>query len=102
MSIGEGEVAANSMSCGVPKAPPRHGSFRRNFGRSLSLKEAVIELVHHSFIPEVVSSVGLEAQRFGFFAKLLQKVSMCRLTYPSGVAYLPEVRQAILRDLAHL
>lgn len=68
----------------------------------LSVKEAVVELVRHSFMPYAVTAAGLEAQRFNFFAKLIQQVPMRRLSYPSGLEYLPKVRQVVLQDLSAL
>jgi hypothetical protein len=65
----------------------------------LSLKEAIMQLVRHTFEPEIVSAVGLEAKRFGFFAELVKQVPVYRLIYPTGVENLPVVRQAIIANL---
>lgn len=68
----------------------------------LSVPQAVIELVRHSFMPGIVEAVGLRASRFAFFAQLAQHIPVRRITYPNGVDYLPEVREAILKDLSGL
>lgn len=68
----------------------------------VSPKEAVIELVRHSFTPRVVEAVGLQPQRLRVFAELAQEVSVRRLFYPGGFDQLPGVRQAILKDLSRL
>ena len=66
----------------------------------LSLKEAMVELVRHSFLPRVVAAAGLEAQRFHLFASLIRQVPVRRLRYPSGLEQLPRVAEAVLDDLA--
>ena len=68
----------------------------------VSPRDAVIELVRHSFTPRVVEAIGLQAQRLDFFAQMVQQVPMRRLVYPSGFAHLPRVRDAILEDLQTL
>jgi hypothetical protein len=66
----------------------------------LPLGQAIMTLVEHSFLLGVPEAMGLEAARFRFFARLAQQVPVCKLFYPDGVEHLPEVRAAILRDLA--
>ncbi|MBC7260861.1 MAG: hypothetical protein H5T63_02510 [Chloroflexi bacterium] len=66
----------------------------------LSRRDALIELVRHSFVASVVEQLGLQAQRLDFFARMVQQVPMRRLVYPSGSEYLPQVQEAILTDLA--
>ena len=63
-------------------------------------REAVIELVRHSFTPRVVEAIGLQPQRLALFAHMVQQVSMKRLIYPCGFGHLPAVRDAILQDLS--
>jgi hypothetical protein len=65
----------------------------------VSPRDAVIELVRHSFTARLVEALGLQAQRLDFFARLVRHVPLRRLVYPSGFAYLPRVREAILKDL---
>ena len=66
----------------------------------VSPRDAVIELVRHSFVPRVVEAIGLQPQRLEFFAQLALQVPMRRLVYPSGFQHLPRVRDAVLEDLA--
>jgi hypothetical protein len=66
----------------------------------LSRGEAVIELVRHSFSPHLVQAVGLQPARLDFFARLVRQVPVRRLAYPSGFERLPEVVEALRRDLS--
>jgi hypothetical protein len=68
----------------------------------VSPRDAVIELVRHSFTPRVVEAIGLQPQRLDCFAQMVQQVPMRRLVYPSGFEHLPRVREAILEDLESL
>jgi hypothetical protein len=66
----------------------------------LSRGAAVIELVRHSFSPHLVQAVGLQPSRLDFFARLVRQVPVRRLAYPSGFERLPEVVEALRRDLS--
>lgn len=68
----------------------------------VSPRDALIELVRHSFAASIVEQLGLQRQRLDLFAQMVQQVPMRRLVYPSGFEHLPRVRQAILEDLASL
>jgi len=68
----------------------------------VSLRDAVIELVRHSFTARIVEALGWQPQRLDFFARLVRQVPLRRLVYPSGFDYLPRVREAILQDLERL
>jgi hypothetical protein len=68
----------------------------------VSLRDAVIELVRHSFTARIVEALGWQPQRLDFFARLVRQVPLRRLVYPSGFAHLPRVREAILQDLESL
>jgi len=70
--------------------------------RSVGGMDAVIELVRNSFIPYIVEFAGWQAQRLQFFAELVRRIPVRRLTYPDGVEHLPRVRDAILEDLETL
>lgn len=63
---------------------------------------ALIELVQHSFIPRLVAAAGWQARRLDRLAGMVERVSIRRLRYPSGFGYLPEVGEAIVRDLTDL
>jgi len=65
-------------------------------------REALIELLRFSFTPRMVEAVGLQMARLQFFAELVSRAPVRRLIYPSGFEFLPQVRNAILRDLEAL
>lgn len=66
---------------------------------SLSRGQAVIELVRHSFSPHLVQAAGLQPSRLDFFTRLVRRVPVRRLAYPSGFERLPEVAEAVRHDL---
>jgi hypothetical protein len=70
--------------------------------KPVSRREAVMALVGYSFVPYIVEAMGLHVHRLGFFAHMSLEIPMRRVVYPSGFAYLPYVRRAILDDLAGL
>ena len=63
-------------------------------------RDAVIELLRHSFSPHLVEAAGWQSQRLGFFARLVERVPVRRLSYPTGFEHLPSVCAAIQEDLA--
>jgi len=65
----------------------------------LAPRDAIIEIVRHSFSARIVRALGLEAQRLDTIAQIAQQIRVCRLTYPSGLEHLPRVRDAILEDI---
>jgi hypothetical protein len=65
----------------------------------ISPRDAVIELVRHSFSARMVSAVGLASKRLGFFTQMARQIPMHRVVYPSDFEHLPAVRDAILADL---
>jgi hypothetical protein len=66
----------------------------------ISPRDAVVELVRHSFVPRSAEALGFQPRRLDFFARLARQVPMRRLVYPSGYEHLPAVIQAVLEDLA--
>ena len=68
----------------------------------LSRREAVIELLRHSFAARLVEPLGLAGSRLDFFARLARKIPVRRFDYPSGLDELPRVGQALERDLERL
>ena len=61
--------------------------------------EAVIELLRYSFIPVFIcEEMGWQGRRMEFFARLVERVPVRRLRYPSGFEYLPAVAEAVMRD----
>lgn len=65
-------------------------------------REAVLALIGHSFVAAVVEGLGLHPQRLGFFSRMVLRVPVRRIIYPNGFEHLPQVRSAILDDLARL
>jgi hypothetical protein len=57
----------------------------------LPKRQAVIELVRHSFSPYLVEAVGLQPRRLDLFARLVRQVPVSRLYCPHGLEHLPEV-----------
>lgn len=68
----------------------------------VSQRDGLIELVRHSFAPRILQAIGLQPQRLDYFVQMLHKVSMRRITYPSGFEHLSHVGDAILEDLTYL
>jgi hypothetical protein len=67
--------------------------------RTLSPRDAVIELLRHSFTPLLVEAAGLQPARLDFLARLALQVPVKRLRYPSGFDRLPAVAEAVRLDL---
>jgi hypothetical protein len=65
--------------------------------RDIPPREAFLELVRHSFSPHLVQAAGLQAGRADLFARLVGRVPVRRLLYPSGFERLPDTVQEILR-----
>jgi hypothetical protein len=66
------------------------------------LREAVMALIGHSFVAPVVGALGLHPHRLGFFARMVSRVPVRRVVYPSGYDRLPLVKDAILKDFTEL
>ena len=66
--------------------------------QEISPRDALIELVRHSFSPHLVEAVGLQPARLDLFARLVMQVPVRRLRYPSGFERLPEVVEKLLRN----
>lgn len=54
-------------------------------------REAVVELIRHSFSPELARAAGLELARWEGLARIAAQVPVARLHYPSGLDRLPAV-----------
>lgn len=65
----------------------------------ISPRDALIELLRHSFTPLLVEAAGLQPARFDRLARLVRQVPVRRLRYPSGFDLLPRVAEAVRRDL---
>lgn len=66
----------------------------------LSSLQAVVELIRHSFSPQIADALGLQRERLNFFARLSRYVPMRRLAYPAGLENLSHVRERILEDFS--
>jgi hypothetical protein len=67
--------------------------------RDLSPRDALIELLRHSFTPLLVEAAGLQPARFDLLSRLVLQVPVRRLRYPSGFDRLPGVAEAVRLDL---
>lgn len=67
--------------------------------REVSPRDALIELLRHSFTPLLVEAAGLQPARFDLLSRLVLQVPVKRLLYPSGFDHLPRVAEAVRRDL---
>lgn len=65
----------------------------------ISPRDGVIELLRYSFSARVVDALNLRKDRFDFFSQVVQKIPLRRITYPSGIEFLPAVEDAIQKDL---
>jgi hypothetical protein len=65
--------------------------------RDVSPRDAVIELLRHSFLPRLTEATGLGPRRLDFFARLAMQVPVRRLRYPSDFGRLPEAVEQVLR-----
>ncbi len=68
----------------------------------VSRREGVIELVRHSFAAPLVEAAGLQPRRLDLFAAMVREIPVRRLLYPGGLERLPQVRDALLKDLRGL
>jgi hypothetical protein len=63
-------------------------------------RDALIELVRHSFSPHLVEAAGMQPRRLERFTGLLAQARLGRLSYPAGFEHLDAVADAVLGDLA--
>ena len=63
---------------------------------------ALMALVRNAFTARAVEALGWQRSRLMVLGDLVQRVPVRRLIYPSGFQRLPQVRQALLRDLEGL
>jgi hypothetical protein len=68
----------------------------------VSYGDALIDLVRYSFSTRVLTALGLHVKRLNSLAQIAQQIPLRRLLYPSGLEYLPVVRDAILKDFRAL
>ncbi len=65
----------------------------------VSRRDAMIELIRHSFVAQIAGAAEWQARRFDFFARFVQRVPLRRLRYPNGFDRLSSVGAGILEDL---
>lgn len=65
----------------------------------LPRRQAVIELVRHSFSPYLVEATGLQPRRLDLFARLVRQVPVRRLCCPHGLEHLPEVAELLAKTM---
>ena len=63
----------------------------------LTRRQAVIELVRHSFSPYLVEAAGLQPRRLDLFTRLVRQVPVKRLCCPQGLEHLPEVAEILAK-----
>ncbi len=62
--------------------------------------EALMHLIHNSFIAQLVDATDMRAERLGRLSRIVKSVPVLRLRYPSGYESLPAVNEAVRGDLA--
>jgi len=62
-------------------------------------KDAMLALLHHSFLRREVVRFGLQGPRLAFLARLIATVPVCDLAVPEGLDQLPRLVSAIEEDL---
>jgi Transglutaminase-like superfamily len=61
--------------------------------------ESLIELLRFSFCARLVERLGLQQRRLALLAKIVQRVQVRRLQFPSGLQHAGRIQAAILHDL---
>ena len=82
--------------------PDRQGPDAELRIEPVSPVDALFELIKNSFTAQVVEALGLQPQRMKFFTDMVMQLPVRRLIYPDGYDSLPEVRNAVLEDVASL
>lgn len=67
----------------------------------LSRRDAVRELVRHSFSPYLVEAAGLQPRRLDLFARLVRQIPVRRLCCPEGLDRLERNVKTFLRRIDH-
>jgi hypothetical protein len=70
--------------------------------RPASPNASLIELLRHSFTPNLVAALGLQPKRLEFLAQLVRQIPIRHLIYPSGWEHALDVGRRIVEDLASL
>jgi hypothetical protein len=47
----------------------------------------------------LTTAIGIQPERLAFFTHLAQEVPISRLRYPSGIDHLPNLVQAVVKDV---
>ena len=65
----------------------------------VSPAQALVAFIRHSFATRFVNDIASQQRRLALFTPVVQQIPVRRLVYPNGFAYLPAVREAILKDI---
>jgi hypothetical protein len=79
--------------------PERRGPEASVEIRPRAASEALIDLVRHSFTPNLVHAAGLQPRRLEAMARLIEQTRFRTLIYPSGLGRLSTVAEMILDDV---
>jgi len=66
---------------------------------TLGPAETLVELMRHSMLGDASRGLGIEADRLSSLARLISRVPLIRMRYPSGLGNLDEVRKAVEKEL---
>ena len=67
---------------------------------SVPPRQALFEMIQHSFASYLAEAMNLRASRFHTLGEVAKRVPMFRLTYPQGFENLSPARDRVLRDLS--
>jgi len=103
--IGEpmiGELASRPLPLGAVYILERQAAGTGPSITPVAAGEALIALVRHSFVPELIQATAQAGPRFSTLAEIARCVPVFRLQYPDGLQRLPDTRRAILDHLEGL
>jgi len=101
--VGSGGFCAEPRRLAALYLPERDdGGMRPVAFERLGAAEAMTELTRHSFLAPLLGSGEWVPRRFSAFGRVLAKVPVKRLRYPSGVERLRGVVEGVAEDVAGL
>lgn len=80
---------------------PLHESNISVMINSLSLQQSFVNLLRFSYAPLLTQAAGLAGDKFNLLAALTNQVSVCSLTYASGISSLDRLIDLIEEDICH-
>jgi hypothetical protein len=84
----------------VPERRPPDDPRREVWLSPVSPREALLELVRHSYVARLAQGAGLQPRRLGLLAEVARRVPLWRLSYPSGFDELARVAAVLLEHIA--